>query len=105
MEDTEFEPEIAAGDPKSTLDALKRNALDRLAETLARFKSSSAGKKAKSLDAKHVTSVTLMEDNKNKRVVMFCSKNDGIDPVDKRFLEELARFLQLTLGKGTQNFL
>ncbi|KAJ6131371.1 hypothetical protein N7523_001831 [Penicillium sp. IBT 18751x] len=100
VKETEFEDETAAGDPKATFDALKRIALDRLAEVLARFKTTRTQKIQKGLDARHVASVALMEDYNNRRVVIFCSKNDGIDAADETFLGKLVKILKLISEKG-----
>lgn len=100
VNEAEFEVEIAAGDPDASLDGLKRNALDRLAEVLARYKTTGTRKKAKGLDARHVASVALMEDSNNKRMVIFCSKNEGLDDTDEKFLGKLADSLKSILGEG-----
>lgn len=100
VEETDFEVAIGAADPGATLDALKRNALDRLAEVLARFKTARTQGKAKALDAKHVASVAMMADYNNKCLVIFCSKNDGLDPVDEKFLRRLGELLNTFSADG-----
>ncbi|KAJ5902334.1 hypothetical protein N7495_002862 [Penicillium taxi] len=97
VDETEFEIEIPSANPDATLSFLKRNALDRLAEVLARFKTDQKlQKKAgpKNNDAKHVASTTMREDNASGRVIIFCSKNNGIDTADQKFLASLKKELE-----------
>ena len=63
---------------------LTNKALDRFAETLARFKSDP--KAFKSPDAKHVSSAMMMVYNEDERFKIICSKNEGLDAEDKAFL-------------------
>lgn len=104
VDEADFEDEVATGDSEAALAALKRRALDRLAEVLARFKTAKntrARGKFTNLDAKHVTSVAMMEDSNHERVAIFCSKNEGIDADDKMFLAELGKLLKSIAGNGT----
>lgn len=89
VEETEFEDERASGE--AALNALKRKALDRLAEALARFKTAKdpRSRRKGNLDAKHVASVVMVEDFDNGGVTIFCSKNEGLDDVDDAFLRSL----------------
>ncbi|UPL03070.1 hypothetical protein LCI18_014004 [Fusarium solani-melongenae] len=59
---------------------LKDELVDRLSETLARFKSPP---KSGSLDAKHVSSVIMIEHAGNDGVTFLCAKNEGLDGQDK----------------------
>ncbi|KAK5110584.1 hypothetical protein LTR85_000984 [Meristemomyces frigidus] len=60
--------------------------LDRLAETLARFKTD-RGKK-KNLDAKHVAATLMVIDTQRQKVKIICAKNEGLDKKDETFLHE-----------------
>jgi hypothetical protein len=79
---------------------LKKKALDRLAEVLARFKTArprgrsgvSEDSSRNNLDAKHVTAVVLIENVDSVAIV--CAKNEGLDPDDVSFLQELCELLR-----------
>lgn len=63
---------------KHNLDALRNKVLDRLAETLARYKSDPKGGKGSILDPKYVSStMMIMYDDENK-VKILCAKNEGL---------------------------
>lgn len=97
--DAEFEDEVDDAEDSDDLENLETEMdeeqsmlqlqdkfLDRLAETLARFKSSpSSPKKARLLDAKHVSSTMLAVDRQGKKTKIFGSKNEGFDKADKSF--------------------
>ncbi|KAF7182837.1 hypothetical protein CNMCM7691_002581 [Aspergillus felis] len=70
---------------------LQNKVLDRLAETLARFKSSP---KARAIDSKHVSSTMMIVYKDENRVEIICSKNEGLDDVDKGFLDEWQKCMQ-----------
>ncbi|KAM6508172.1 hypothetical protein FALCPG4_018059 [Fusarium falciforme] len=59
---------------------LKDGLVDRLSETLARFKSPP---NSGSLDAKHVSSVIMIEHAGNDGVTFLCTRNEGLDGQDK----------------------
>jgi hypothetical protein len=59
---------------------LKDVLVDRLAEILARFKSPP---KLGNQDAKHVSSVILIEHTGNDGITFICAKNNGLDEQDK----------------------
>ena len=96
VEETEFEDEGASGE--AALNALKRKALDRLAEALARFKTAKdpRARRNGNRDAQHVASVVMVEDFDNGGVTIFCSKNEGLDDVDETFLRSLKVLLEMT---------
>lgn len=100
VEETEFEDEGASGE--AAVDALKRKALDRLAEALARFKTAKdpRARTNGNRDAQHVASVAMVEDFDHGGVTIFCSKNEGLDDVDETFLESLKVLLEMTAKKG-----
>ncbi|RHZ52840.1 uncharacterized protein CDV56_106692 [Aspergillus thermomutatus] len=101
VDETGFEDEIATGWSEAYLATLKPSMLDRLAEMLARFKTTKNGKargKATNSDAKHVTSVAMLEDHNHERVAIFCSKNEGLDADDERFLKGLSILLKNISG-------
>ncbi|GAB1215523.1 hypothetical protein ATERTT37_004714 [Aspergillus terreus] len=81
------------------LTTLKQRALDRLAEVLARFKTTKSGRvskrpdKSSNLDAKNVTSVVMIEESDDQRVTFLCSKNEGLAKEDEVFLEKLGKLL------------
>ncbi|OTA56229.1 hypothetical protein K449DRAFT_375736 [Hypoxylon sp. EC38] len=99
--EAEFEAPIALGDVEAH--TIKRNALDRLAEVLARFKTAKGSKMRRKheLDAKHVASVIMVEESEGKSVTFLCSKNEGLDVVDMEFLRKLESLLQSIATTGT----
>jgi hypothetical protein len=100
VEETEFEDEGASRE--AAVDALKRKALDRLAEALARFKTAKDPRAHTNdnRDAQHVASVAMVEDFDHGGVTIFCSKNEGLDGVDETFLGRLKVLLEMTAKKG-----
>jgi hypothetical protein len=100
------EAEIEAPDGRHNADAdtLKRVALDRLAEILARFKTPKGTKKRnkRNSDAKHVTSVLMLEDMEDKSATFLCAKNEGLDRDDMDFLGRLESLLRIP-ANGKQN--
>lgn len=73
-------------DGQRHLAELQNKVLDRLAETLARFKTDS--NKRPSPDAKHVSSAMMVVYKQPERVKIFCSKNEGLDEEDRNFLNK-----------------
>jgi len=100
VEETEFEDGRASGEV--AVDALKRRALDRLAEVLARFKTAKhpRARTNGNRDAQHVASVAMVEDFDHGGVTIFCSKNEGLDGVDETFLGNLKVLLEMTAKNG-----
>jgi hypothetical protein len=87
--------------------ALKKRALDRLAEVLSRFKTAKcppARTKSGNLDAKHVASIVLIEDLERGRATFVCSKNEGLDAIDGKFLWQLKGLLERAT-RGMWNFI
>ncbi|TVY35196.1 hypothetical protein LSUB1_G005388 [Lachnellula subtilissima] len=77
LEDVEI---ISAEDIKDRdTKALRSIVLDRLAETLARYKSDRAVKKGPILDPKHVSSTMMIIDEEHNMVKILCAKNEGLD--------------------------
>jgi hypothetical protein len=76
---------------------LQNKVLDRLAETLARFKSHS---RRGAIDSKHVSSTMMIVYRDENRVEIICSKNEGLDNVDKGFLGEWQKCMQEIARKG-----
>ncbi|KOC16485.1 hypothetical protein AFLA70_261g001451 [Aspergillus flavus AF70] len=105
-DETDFEDDVTTGDSTTTLILLKQRSLDRLAEVLARFKTQKTGrhgrgkKKDAHLDAKHVTSVAMVENSTLQRVTFLCSKNEGLKGEDEVFLERLCELLTSILKNG-----
>lgn len=106
VDEAEFDVDIAAENGEVSLEILKRSALDRLAECLARFKTDPKVPKKKgnrgNLDAKHVASATMMEGTGDRLGVMiFLSKNNGIDSVDEAFLANLKGKSEMISRQGS----
>ncbi|PIG81966.1 hypothetical protein AARAC_002228 [Aspergillus arachidicola] len=105
-DETDFEDEVTTSDPTTALILLKQRSLDRLAEVLARFKTRKSGrhgrgkKKDGNLDAKHVTSVAIVEDSTLQRVTYLCAKNEGLVGEDEVFLGRLCELLTSILKNG-----
>lgn len=105
-DETDFEDDVTTGVSTTTLILLKQRSLDRLAEVLARFKTQKTGrhgrgkKKDAHLDAKHVTSVAMVENSTLQRVTFLCSKNEGLKGEDEVFLERLCELLTSILKNG-----
>lgn len=100
--EAEFEDVVGLKD--TTLADIKQRSLDRLAEVLARFKTAKGSRSTikRNPDAKHVTSVILVEDVKNKTGTFLCAKNEGLDAVDLSFLERLESLLKDINQNGKQ---
>ncbi|KAE8310655.1 hypothetical protein BDV41DRAFT_566419 [Aspergillus transmontanensis] len=107
-DETDFEDEVTTGDSTTALILLKQRSLDRLAEVLARFKTRKTGrhgrrkKKDANLDAKHVTSVAMVEDSTLQRVTFLCAKNEGLVGEDEVFLGGLCELLTSILKMASQ---
>ncbi|KAE8336175.1 hypothetical protein BDV24DRAFT_155398 [Aspergillus arachidicola] len=105
-DETDFEDDMTTGDSTTALNLLKQRSLDRLAEVLARFKTRKTGrhgrgkKKDGNLDAKHVTSVAMVEDSTLQRVTFLCAKNEGLVGEDEVFLGRLCELLTSILKNG-----
>ncbi|KAI1635874.1 hypothetical protein F4809DRAFT_612245 [Biscogniauxia mediterranea] len=69
-------------DKQSYLTELRDRVLDRLAETLARFKSDPEGNRGFPLGSKHVSSTMMVVYNQPTRVKFLCAKNEGLDQED-----------------------
>ncbi|KAG0645697.1 NADPH-dependent 1-acyldihydroxyacetone phosphate reductase [Hyphodiscus hymeniophilus] len=63
---------------KRDLDALRDKVLDRLAETMARYKTDPKRGKNAILDPKHVSSATMILYDDEKMVKILCSKTEGL---------------------------
>ncbi|KAL1610746.1 hypothetical protein SLS60_002416 [Paraconiothyrium brasiliense] len=103
LEDLEyFEDEAATGNPSTPKEkrivAIKKILLDRLAEILARFKSSPKTKNHH-LDAKHVCATMLREHKGAQCLQILCAKNEGLDAVDKQFLNDWTELMAAIAGK------
>lgn len=100
VDEAEFEVSISTKDTEG--ESIKRKALDRLAEVLARFKTAKGTqvREKRNADAKHVTSVIMLEEPGNKSVTFYCSKNEGLDDVDISFLRKLDDLLQNIIVNG-----
>ena len=92
---------VADRDEQQHLAELQSKILDRLAETLARFKSDP--KARKSIDAKHVSSAMMIVYQKNERVKILCSKNEGLDIEDNAFLRDWKNCMETIAKKGDEH--
>lgn len=84
-------------DEKDTVAELKNKLLDRLAETLARYKSQTA---QGSRDAKHVSGTMMIPFEEEERVEIICAKNEGLDREDEIFLQKWKRCMESMAIKG-----
>lgn len=100
VDEVEFEPPIIS--EEESVKYIKCNALDRLAEVLAKFKTAKGHKTSDdpSRDAKHVTSVMMAENLTENTATFFCAKNEGLDTDDVQFLRNLERLYQGMATKG-----
>lgn len=89
IDEVEFEAPIFSGE--EDIERIKSNTLDRLAEVLAKFKTAKGGETSDDAnrDAKHVTSLMMVESLSNDTITFFCTKNEGLDSEDVRFLQDL----------------
>jgi hypothetical protein len=85
-------------DEQQYLAELQNKILDRLAETLARFKSDP--KARNSFDAKHVSSAMMVVYRKDERVKILCSKNEGLDREDRTFLRDWKDCMETIARRG-----
>lgn len=103
LDEAEYEDAVALGDAAAS--DIKQNFLDRLAEVLARFKTAkgSGDTKKRNSDAKHVTSVIMLEEAKSKSATFLCAKNEGLDAADSAFLKKLECLLKDIKDNGKPN--
>ncbi|KAM3499954.1 hypothetical protein MY10362_006830 [Beauveria mimosiformis] len=76
------------------------DALDRIAEVLARFKTAqgkAAAVEQRNQDAKHVTS---LEDASDSTATFFCAKNEGLNEDDVEFLRKLEQVYRRIAASG-----
>ncbi|KAJ5489399.1 hypothetical protein N7539_004289 [Penicillium diatomitis] len=78
---------------------LKNQFLDRLAETLARFKTDPKAKS--SIDAKHVSAAMMVCDENEEHVKIFCAKNEGLEKEDDDFLASWKLRMEGIARKGS----
>lgn len=78
---------------------LKNQLLDRLAETLARFKTDVQVKTSN--DAKHVSAAMMVCYENEEHVKIFCAKNEGLDKEDNDFLIEWKLRMEGIARKGS----
>ncbi|KAL7623198.1 hypothetical protein AAE478_006879 [Parahypoxylon ruwenzoriense] len=74
------------------LRGLRDKLLDRLAEVLARYKSSPRAKNHVK-DAQHVSSTMMIINEGKKSVKIICSKNEGLDGEDDVFLRKWTEYM------------
>ncbi|KAH8600729.1 hypothetical protein B0O99DRAFT_287553 [Bisporella sp. PMI_857] len=93
-------------DKKRDLDALRNKTLDRLAETLARYKSDPKGGKGSILDPKNVSSAVMIRYDDENKVKILCAKNEGLaqgnSTVDMDFLNSWKACMERISRAGTR---
>ncbi|KAJ5632758.1 hypothetical protein N7490_009097 [Penicillium lividum] len=77
---------------------LKNQFLDRLAETLARFKADFQAKSSN--DAKHVSAAMMVCYESEEHVKIFCAKNEGLEKEDNEFLATWKLRMESIARKG-----
>ncbi|TQV97097.1 hypothetical protein IF1G_04337 [Cordyceps javanica] len=100
LDETEFEVSVSSGEKDTN--QIKRNALDRLAEVLARFKTGKGTTTSddRSRDARHVTSIIMIENMSDKSAKFLCAKNECLDGDDVEFLRTLEQLYQRIVRNG-----
>ncbi|KAJ5966834.1 hypothetical protein N7501_003082 [Penicillium viridicatum] len=78
---------------------LKNQFLDRLAETLARFKTDAQAKTSN--DVKHVSAAMMVCYEDEGRVKILCAKNEGLEQEDKDFLARWKLLMEGIARKGS----
>ncbi|KAJ5193420.1 hypothetical protein N7449_009562 [Penicillium cf. viridicatum] len=102
--DVEFDdpedPTVLGADPEHEQYCieLKNQFLDRLAGTLARFKTDAQAKKSN--DAKHVSAAMMVCYEDEERVKIFCAKNEGLEQEDEDFLARWKLLMESIARKG-----
>lgn len=103
--DEEFDdledPTVLSADPEyeQYCIELKNQFLDRLAETLARFKTDAQAKTSN--DAKHVSAAMMVCYEDEERVKIFCAKNEGLEQEDEDFLARWKLLMESIARKGS----
>jgi hypothetical protein len=96
--------DIDDGRPRD-LSTLRSKVLDRLAEMLARYKSDPKKRGDPALDPKHVSSTMMIVHDKQNKVKILCSKNEGLDQggssEDTSFLNSWKKRMELISRAGT----
>lgn len=105
VDEVEFEAPIISGE--EDIKRIKINTLDRLAEVLAKFKTAKGGEPSDNTnrDAKHVTSLMMVESLSNDTITFFCTKHEGLDSEDVRFLQDLEHLYRVMAIKGKPKLL
>ncbi|KAJ4163508.1 hypothetical protein LMH87_005230 [Akanthomyces muscarius] len=80
---------------------------NRLAEVLAKLKTAKGGERSDDAnrDAKHVTSLMMVENLSDDTVRFFYTKNEILDSEDVRFLQNLEHLYQGIVMKGKPKLL
>lgn len=94
------DPSVLGSDPENEQYRIKlRNQfLDRLAETLARFKSDVPAKT--SIDAQHVSAAMMVCYENEELVKIYCAKNEGLKKEDDDFLARWKTYMEGIAKKG-----
>ncbi|KAJ6782312.1 hypothetical protein PWT90_09022 [Aphanocladium album] len=94
VDENELEDMLVPGGKE--IECIKSDALDRIAEILAKFKTKKGTTTSndRHRDAKHVTSVIMVENTSNRTAKFFCAKNEGLDENDGQLLQALEQLYQ-----------
>ncbi|KAF1948947.1 hypothetical protein CC80DRAFT_485288 [Byssothecium circinans] len=103
-EDLEVIEDDEGMDEQSYLAVLQDRVLDRLAETLARFKSDPKERRLFPVDSKHVSSTMMIVYPQLTRVMLLCAKNEGLDQggtsEDTEFLDSWRKCMECISKRG-----
>ncbi|KAJ4163507.1 hypothetical protein LMH87_005230 [Akanthomyces muscarius] len=104
-DEVDFEAPITSGE--EDIKRIQSNTLDRLAEVLAKLKTAKGGERSDDAnrDAKHVTSLMMVENLSDDTVRFFYTKNEILDSEDVRFLQNLEHLYQGIVMKGKPKLL
>lgn len=105
LEITEEDEDVGESEEEPLhLTQLRDKVLNRLAETLARFKSDPKGNRGYPLDPKHVSSTMMIEYRGSEAVRFLCAKNEGLDQRDTTedtdFLESWRKCMECISKRG-----
>lgn len=95
------DPTVLGADPENEQYRieLKNQFLDRLAETLARFKTDVQVKRSD--DAKHVSATMMVCYENEEHVKIICAKNEGLEKEDNEFLGRWKSHMEGIARKGS----
>ena len=79
------------------VNTLKRRILDYLAKVLAKFKMAKDPRVYinGNYNIQYIASMAIIKDFNYSSIMIFCSKNKGLNSIDKTFLEKLKALLEI----------